>query len=475
MRTFCIQTLGCKVNQYESEQIATLLRQRGMVESNATAADLRIVNTCSVTSESASKSRQMIRRAVRLNVLVSQPPASVDLEDFGQEKKGSRVIAMGCWATSNREEAAKMAGVDAVVTHGDDVAKEFSRLLDKWSERESQRFPAVVDRRLLGTVGLPLLDSRHKGHQRAFLKIQDGCDAHCTYCIIPKLRPTVWSKPIEDVIEEARQLVAAGHRELVLTGIFLSAYGQSTALRRRQTGGESKLGELLERLCESVPGLEGLRLSSLEPGDLTPGLLWRLRSLPQVMPHFHLPLQSGSERILRRMNRQYGRDDFLRMVDQIYQAYDRVALTTDIIAGFPGETEEDFADTLAVVERAKFIHVHAFSFSARPGTAAARWEEDFVSPGVSAERVRVLQKRASLHSLEFRTRFVGRKVRVHVEESSDGDVQHGRTGWYFPVYFWSEEKLSGKLMDVMIERVDAERSWGILKSSNTDSNKVTRG
>src|SRR5207249_10307649 len=175
---------------------------------------------------------------------------------------------------------------------------------------------------------LPLLGEQSQAsHQRAFLKIQDGCDAHCTYCIIPQLRPSLWSKPIDDIIEEAQRQVDAGHREIVLTGIFLGAYGHATALRRRQLPDNAcGLTPLIDALCTRVNGLARLRLSSLEPCDLTSELITVLRSHQQVVPHFHLPLQSGSNELLRRMNRQYTRDQFLRMIDQVQGAFDRPAI-----------------------------------------------------------------------------------------------------------------------------------------------------
>jgi threonylcarbamoyladenosine tRNA methylthiotransferase MtaB len=257
----------------------------------------------------------------------------------------------------------------------------------------------------VGTHSLPLLGERQAQHQRAFLKIQDGCDAHCTYCIIPRLRTSLWSKPPDELLKEARQLVAAGHVEIILTGIFLSAYGQETALRRRQSEASGNpLARAIETLCTGVPGLRRLRLSSLEPGDLDDDLLQVLRSHPQVVPHFHLPLQSGSSAILRRMNRQYTRDDFLRLLDRIDLAFDRPALTTDIIVGFPGETDADFEQTLEVVDRARFIHMHVFPFSPRPGTAAARWESDFVRGSIVGRRIDLLRRREIEFSVAFRSK-----------------------------------------------------------------------
>jgi len=488
MRTYSIQTLGCKVNQYESEQLALVLRRHGLTETPKwDQADVRIVNTCSVTVQAASKSRQTTRRRVRSS---------------GKQ----RVIVTGCWATGDKAEASKLAGVDAVLTHHEDVAGELKRLLFSWGFPDSTAsattstqtqtqstpsglpsepfmdgwmrtggFPAGSDvgssktislpvvKQKIGMVSLPMLEDRQEGHQRAFLKVQDGCDAHCTYCIIPQLRPTLWSKPVGDVVEEARRLVAAGHQELVLTGIFLSAYGQATALRRRQLGdGGSYLAQLLREVCEGVPNLRRLRLSSLEPGDLNEELVGVMRGLPQVVPHFHLPLQSGSNALLRRMNRQYTREDFLVMVERVNEAFDRPALTTDIIVGFPGETDEEFERTLEVVERAKFIHVHAFSYSARPRTAAARWEKDFVRGPVVNERLNLLRRRAGEHSVAYRRQFLNEAVEILVERPGGKDVgiQHGRCERYFDVHFEADEVLTGRAVKVRVDRVTPARTHG---------------
>ncbi|HEV8379699.1 MAG TPA: MiaB/RimO family radical SAM methylthiotransferase [Tepidisphaeraceae bacterium] len=516
MQTFCISTLGCKVNQYESEQIASLLRSRGLRQvDHPASADLRIVNTCSVTIQAASKSRQTVRQVVRLPILGQSPASNIP------DSKASacqRTIVTGCWATSDSEAASKLPGVNAVITHRDDVAQRLEQLIKLW-QTEDLHPPKPNTRRTIashepspepvgdegwiiqagtpaaaftvnnkphtlnlvntnlarkhcnlngfgpGTTTLPLLNDHQQAHQRAFLKIQDGCDAHCTYCIIPNLRPKLWSKPVEDVITEAQSLVDAGHREIILTGIFLSAYGRQTALRRRRSGwaGHSPLGQLIEELCTKVPGLLRLRLSSLEPGDLNNELLSILRAHEQVVPHFHLPLQSGSGHLLHRMNRQYTRDDYLRMIDGLHAAYDRPALTTDIIVGFPGEMDCEFDRTLEVVDRAKFIHIHAFSFSPRPGTAAARWKEDFIHGPIVNERINLLNDIAARHSLAFRQTFLGQKVNLLVERPQEGEpMQHGRCERYFPVYFDSPESLIGRSVDVRIDRINQKRTFGTL-------------
>jgi len=301
------------------------------------------------------------------------------------------------------------------------------------------------------------------GHQRAFLKVQDGCDAHCTYCIIPRLRSRLRSKPVEVAVAEARGLVRAGHREIVLTGIFLGAYGRTTAIRRRFPPGRSPLAVLVEALAE-VEGLERLRLSSLEPGDVDGDLLEVLAGHPTCVPHLHLPLQSGSAAILRRMNRQYSRDAFGRMVERVRAALDRPSITTDIIVGFPGETEADFGATLEIARFAEFCKIHAFRFSPREGTAAARWEREFVPSAIVAERMARLAEVEGEASLAYRRRLLGLTERVIVEPQRrnfvQGRLRHGCSDRYFSIHFEASDVRTGDLVRVRIDRVTATRTHG---------------
>ncbi len=441
-KTFSITTLGCRVNQYESQQVAELLRTRGWRETSPEQAVLCIVNSCSVTNEAAAQSRQMARRLTRLGGFTR------------------RVLVMGCWATSHPREAAELPGVDTVLGHGDNVAEKVDHLLNAWSNDAA---PAYCARgKATGTTTLPLLNSMQTTHQRAYLKIQDGCDAHCTYCIIPKLRPRLWSKPIPDVIAEARQLVAAGHQEIVLTGIFLGAYGQSTALHRRQSTDRKPLIDLIAALCKREIGLRRLRLSSLEPADLTEDLLGELSAHPQVMPHFHLPLQSGCDVLLHRMNRQYRRQDFLKMVQCVRAVFDRPAITTDIIVGFPGEGEAEFAETLALMDEVRFLHIHAFPFSARPGTAAARWLDEAVPPPVVAQRREILSQRVQAHGMDFQRRFIGQEVEILVEHTGPDKRVHGRCERYFDVTVETTQEAvhPGRLIRLKIDRVTSKGAVG---------------
>jgi len=327
--------------------------------------------------------------------------------------------------------------------------------------------------RAAGTNSLPPLGQHQTGRQRAFLKVQDGCDAHCTYCIIPRLRPMPVSKSIGDALEEARRLVASGHVEIVLTGIFLGAYGQATALRRRQVKvGTAPLAELVEALCTKIPGLRRLRLSSLEPGDLSDQLLGVLASHEQVVPHFHLPLQSGSDEMLRRMNRQYRRDDFLGMIERVKAAFERPALTTDVIVGFPGETEKEFQRTVEVAEAARFIHIHAFPFSPRPGTAAARWAGQFVRGPIVNGRIELLRQKSDQYSFEFRSTFVGQVVEAITERDGERganpELRHGRCARYFPVWFDAPDVRAGDVVRVRVERVTPTRTFGMVEQGGIE-------
>lgn len=569
VNTYWIQTLGCRVNHYEAEQLAALLRGHGLTEAgSADGADLRIVHSCSVTVQAASKSRQAVRRLAKLRVIGSEgtsfsgdegcavggdcgahhahgetnpegtrhallaegEAASTPGGDAGGRR--ARVVVTGCWATSDADEARALAGVDAVLGHNQDVAAELGRLLTQWEaadEDESRPTTGLGighatrgesdsregnDGMMIGPIGpaprepipvyaskasslnfvngkleadenwllhktsgnparsggsagmvrLPMLGERQAAHQRAFLKVQDGCDAHCTYCIIPRLRPGLWSKPVDEAVDEARRLVDAGHREIVLTGIFLGAYGQPTALRRRQgeNGGARELGRLVEALCTRVTGLGRLRLSSLEPGDVTAELVDVLRAHRQVVPHFHLPLQSGSDAILRKMNRQYTRGEFWDMAARLNEAFDRPAITTDIIVGFPGETDEEFERTVEVAERVGFVHTHAFSYSPRPGTAAARWTKRWVRGPVVNQRIERLVGIAARTSEQFRRGFFGEVVEVLVERSdSDVDWRHGRSERYFDVAFCAPAGVTtGSVVRVRVNSVEGERTVG---------------
>ncbi len=427
MKTFAIETLGCKVNQYETQQIRQLLEEQGLelVATNARP-ELLVINTCCVTHTASAKSRQAIRRGQRLN-------------------PGAVLLVSGCLPSAPDSELAGLGGGIHLVGHQDNLADKLVRLI---AQEKAEHFrlsapqlskkpdsikatngPKIKDKtelQAIPTLG-PL--SRFKGQTRAFLKIQDGCDGNCSYCIIPRVRPKIRSKPLELVLKEADALIQAGHKEIVLTGIFIGAYGQNTVRRKNWSRCQpEQLAQFLHKIA-AVPGLARIRLSSLEPGDVTDELLDAYAKWPNLMPHLHLPLQSGSERILARMRRQYTITQFTEVVAKIKRRLDRPAITTDIIVGFPGETDADFAQTLAVAKDTGFAKIHVFRFSPRAGTAAAKMQP-IVPSKVIKERSVILRNLDKQLQAKFRRQFIGEKISIIIERLSPPS---GRSERYFDV------------------------------------------
>lgn len=406
MTTFQIQTLGCKVNQYESQQIHQWLCQQGLRPvPDDQPADLAVINTCCVTRIASAKSRQAIRKIRKNNPL-------------------ARIILTGCLTAGPSEELnnlpesvilaekSQLSEVFQQVLGSADPAK--SHALSKTSNTCKIKHKKDIEPFHLGPDPLaePLLS--YDGQTRAFLKIQDGCDAYCTYCIIPKIRRQLSSKPMETVLREARNLVDSGHPEIVLTGIFISAWGKATARRRRwPEQADDSFARLVDQVAQ-VPGLRRLRISSLEPVDVTDELLGVYRKHSNLAPHFHLPLQAGSARVLRRMARQYSIEEFLDKCGKVQSRLDRPAITTDVIVGFPGETDRDFQDTLEICRTVQFAKIHVFPFSLREGTAAAKLTPH-LPPDVIRERARELNNLDKELQEKFRRRFVGETVSVILE------------------------------------------------------------
>ncbi|MBI1914798.1 MAG: tRNA (N(6)-L-threonylcarbamoyladenosine(37)-C(2))-methylthiotransferase MtaB [Planctomycetes bacterium] len=373
MPTCRLLTLGCKVNQYETQYVKEALEASGYVEAGEEQpADLCVVNTCTVTAEGDAKSRQLIRR-------------------LHQHNPRSAIVVMGCYATRDPEAVGRLPGVAKVVT-------------DK---------ACVLDElRPFGVTARPAGISRFDGHQRAFVKVQDGCLLHCSFCIIPQVRPTVRSRPVAEIVEEVLRLVAAGHQEIVLTGIHLGHYGIDLS-RGRPRSQWMRLWHLLEALGE-LPGDFRVRLSSLEAAEARDDLIRAMATQPRVCPHLHLCLQSGSDRILTAMRRRYRRSGFVERCRRIREALDRPALSTDVIVGFPGETDEDFEATCRVVREAAFSRLHVFSYSPRRGTSAALLADD-VPPAVKAQRrERLLELERELADRYYRS-LLGTKLDVLVE------------------------------------------------------------
>ncbi|MCZ6810469.1 MAG: MiaB/RimO family radical SAM methylthiotransferase [Planctomycetota bacterium] len=484
MRTlrYRITTLGCRVNHAEAREMESLLLDRGLVKAAARGlCDLEVIHTCSVTNTAAAKSRQAVRRALRRRFDSGLPRADLPGPVPGRGAFLPTIIVTGCYGSTNPNEAAQLAGGPHHVIHhydhdGSAMTDRFARRLDEWlaGKRTHQRLRSGRPTSCHETIlPLPLVEPhRNAGaHVRAELKIQDGCDAHCTFCIIPKVRRTLRSKTIRDAVDEARRLVDLGHREIVLTGIFIGAYGHETGLRRKQAEpGSGPLADLVDAVA-GVRGLVRLRISSMEPGDVSEPLLDAMvANQPVVAPHLHLPLQSGSDAILKRMNRQYRVGDYLEMIDQATAALttpDRLppAITTDIICGFPGETDQDFEKTLEVVRRVGYLHMHVFPYSAKRGTAAARWTDRFIPPAVVKARVRCLidlenGPDAGL-SIRYRRRLLGRTVRVILEQPGRDEpaIMTGRCDHYALIHLRTRRS-RGTLMHARIAKVTPKRTIG---------------
>ncbi|HKB41671.1 MAG TPA: tRNA (N(6)-L-threonylcarbamoyladenosine(37)-C(2))-methylthiotransferase MtaB [Gemmataceae bacterium] len=388
-------TLGCKVNQYETQYVKEALEASGYVEARADQpADLCVVNTCTVTAEGDAKSRQLVRR-------------------LHQHNPQAAIVVMGCYATRDPETVARLPGVAKVVTDKQHV---------------------LDDLRPFGVKARPPGISRFDGHQRAFVKVQDGCLLRCSFCIIPQVRPVVRSRPVDEIVAEGSRLVAAGYQEIVLTGIHLGHYGIDLS-RGKPRSGWTRLWHLLEELG-SLPGNFRIRLSSLEAAEARDNLIRVMASQPRVCPHLHLCLQSGSDRILAAMRRRYRSAGFVERCHRIRAALDRPGLSTDIIVGFPGETDEDFEATCRVVREVGFSRLHVFSYSPRHGTAAALLA-DSVPPGVKAERrQRLLELERELADRYSRS-LVGTTLDVLVEGEDSrrpGQVR-GTSCRYVPVSF----------------------------------------
>ncbi len=482
--TYRITTLGCRVNHAESRELETILASRGLSPAlDRNPADVEVVHSCSVTNTAAAKSRQALRRASRRLHPAHLKSSLCHAHGPTRNLPEPVVIVTGCYSSTNRDEAARLLGNPSqVIGHDsrDDTSMtlRFARRLDDWLGSHGRlngvRMDVVGSSR--GSQGgvhhLPVIvpGATSRGHIRAELKIQDGCDAHCTFCIIPTTRPTLRWKRVRDVVEEARRLVDLGHKEIVLTGIFIGAYGRKTALRRRQRSDHQPLADLIDAVAQ-VPGLGRLRVSSMEPGDVTEVLLdAMIANAPVVTPHLHLPLQSGSDSTLRRMNRQYRVGDYLEMIEMVNAALTtqdglRPAITTDVICGFPGESNQDFEETVEIVRHVGYLHMHVFPYSARQGTAAARWTNAFVEARTMRQRVRHLLDMENDPikglSIRYRRQLLGRSVRVIVEQrdKSDPGLVTGRSDHYALIHLPSEHP-RGTMVQARVTGVTATRTAG---------------
>lgn len=402
-KTFAIHTLGCKVNTYESDAMAEALKNAGLTEKSfGEPADVYLINTCTVTNIADRKSRQMLRRSRKMNPEALVVAAGCYVDDAIKNDALSKLISEGVidLAISNKEKS-KAAGMilKKLSDRGEALSGSRQNGQDgrsSFTGRDGEMFHPEPDGQDSG-----LFLTEFDGHTRAFIKVQDGCNMFCTYCIIPYVRGRLNSRPNEESVREIKRLAENGTAEVVLTGIHLSS-----------------MGEDLLRLIDAVQEIEGIkriRLGSLEPMLINEHTVRAFKAADKLCPHFHLSLQSGSNAVLKRMNRHYTRERYLESCDVLRDFYEHPAITTDIIVGFPGETEKEFEDTCDLAERAGFYEAHIFKYSRRKGTPADRMPEQ-ITEAVKAERSDALSRITSRLSGEFRRHYLGKEVEFLSEE-----------------------------------------------------------
>jgi threonylcarbamoyladenosine tRNA methylthiotransferase MtaB len=432
--TVALATLGCRLNQVESREVGALLEERGfqVVEPGA-AAQVYVVNTCTVTGRADFSDRQLIRRIAREN------PAAY-------------LVVTGCFAQTDPDAAAGIAGVDLVVGN-----QETSRLPARLGTPTPRPRPAVVGADIAAARDVPIAPvARPAGRSRAFVKIQDGCQHRCAFCIVPAARGRSRSQEPKVVLDQVRALAGAGYLDVTLTGVDIGHYGWDLYPR-------TTLAALLRELAE-VDGLRWLRLSSVLPAYFTPELVDAVTTLPVMAPHLHLPLQSGSDRVLRLMRRPYHTGMYRSLVDRLAAAIPGLGLGADVIVGHPGETAEDFEATMRFVEALPFSSLHVFAYSDRKGTEAAR-RTDHVPPGVIRERSGRLRRLGALKNLTFRRGLVGRRRDAVVLGTRDRrtGLLAGLTDNYVEVLFDGPDTLGRRIVPLTITEARADRTHGQLE------------
>ena len=437
MKKAALHNLGCKVNAYETEAMQEMLEQAGYeIVPFKEGADVYVINTCTVTNIADRKSRQMLHRARKMN------PEAV-------------VVAAGCYVQAKGGQEADPC-IDIVI--GNNHKKDLVRILKEYEEnREKDRVGGIgrerAGARAAGEIGdinrtkeyESLHLTRTGEHTRAYIKVQDGCNQFCTYCIIPYARGRVRSREMQDVVQEVRTLADNGYQEVVLTGIHLSSYGIDF-------DGQRHLSDLI-RAVHEIEGIRRIRLGSLEPGIVTEEFAGTLAAMPKICPHFHLSLQSGCDATLKRMNRRYTSEEYYEKCRILRKYFDDPALTTDVIVGFPGETEEDFQASFDFVDKVDFYETHIFKYSKREGTKAASMP-DQVDEQVKAERSARLIALGEKKRKAYEERFIGKTVEVLVEEDAviDGKkVQTGHTKEYIKIALDAQENLRNCIVNVQID------------------------
>ena len=427
-KTVAFITLGCKVNQFETELMEGLFKQKDYkVVPNDEKADIYVINTCSVTSFADKKSRQLIRRSARLN-------------------ENAVIAVTGCYAQASSDKVAEITGVKVVL--GTNNRHQIVDVVEA-AMNDGEIHNGVTDiMKARDFEDIPMLEV--PARTRAFLKIQEGCTNFCSYCIIPFTRGPVRSRKLASVKSEAEKFLSMGFKEIVFTGIHLGAYG-------RDFHDGTTLADAARTVLE-LDGLQRLRLGSLESIELSEELLTMVRENPKFSHHLHLPLQAGSDYVLKRMNRHYNREEFRKLIENVKNAIPGVAISTDIIVGFPGETEEMFAESLDYIRSLGFSRVHVFPYSPREGTPAASMP-DQIPDNIKKERVHRLQQVAEEMTRAFHEQYLGTKQKVLWETRTKG-VTDGVTDTYIRVYT-KADVIPGEITEVKLERLYEDGVWGI--------------
>lgn len=425
MPSVAFYTLGCKVNHYETEAIWQLFKENGFERKEFEAmADVYVINTCTVTNTGDKKSRQIIRRAIRKN------PDAV-------------ICVTGCYAQTSPADVLAIPGVDIVIGTQDRI-----KMLDYIEQYKKERQPInavgnIMKNRVFEEMDVPSFSDR----TRASLKIQEGCNNFCTFCIIPWARGLMRSRDPKEVIRQARQLVQAGYKEIVLTGIHTGGYGADLK--------DYTLADLLKDLETHVKGLKRVRISSIEASQITDEMIEVIKNSKIVVRHLHIPLQSGSDSVLKRMRRKYSMEFFAERLNRLKEALPGLAITSDVIVGFPGETEEEFMETYNFIKEHKFSELHVFPYSKRTGTPAARMENQ-VDEEVKNERVHRLITLSEQLAKEYASRFEGEILEVIPEdkyaEDPAGNLYEGYSDNYLRVVFEGNDQMIGKVVRVKMTK-----------------------
>ena len=419
MKKVIFHTLGCKVNQYETEAMEELFEKNEYaIVSEDEIADIYVINTCTVTNLSDRKSRQIIRRAKKKN-------------------KDSIVVVVGCYSQVSPDEVAGIEGVDVVIGTTDR-----NRIVELCEEVKKDRQQINIVRSVKTETEFETINiDTIKGKTRAYMKIQDGCNQYCTYCIIPYARGPIRSRELKNIINETEKLAEAGFKEIVFTGIHIASYGKDIK--------DIQLIQVLEEVAK-VEGIERIRFSSIEPTIINDEFMKKLVSIGKICDHFHLSLQSGSDSVLKRMNRNYTTREYKDIVDVIRKYMPDAGITTDIIVGFPGESDDEFKETLEFVREIEFSRIHVFKYSPREGTPAAKYS-DQINGNIKNQRSEKLISLGENLMIEFNSKFIDKSLSVLFEEKSrEEDLIEGYTTNYIRVKSKSDEEYIGNIEDVNI-------------------------